>query len=440
MAGPEETSEIQLQITSDGRQLVSEGYQGTEAWDLSSGRPLWVRPAPGRCEQIAIATAIDSVLCATDDSRVQAFDLATGGVTTNRFDYQLGIVSGINVSGDGDLLVEVGGPSLGLWRLDGSGPITKRILHGTGVVPQEFVTPNELLVGDVNPATGGAINPRLVDARTGAVIDSLRGVALATTTPVSGRLLALLPDGSTGLYDLATHQLVRSTRSRAPFVPDNTAKSDHALYASHGGEMRAINLRTGALLPMLVREKAPIFGIDVDPTGAHLLTGEDGSALQPRTSTGLRSGEPIPGTVAAVGTQLTVVASEAGTMTVLNSATYAPQGPPIPPITGLVDQLVIAHDQVRMLVVGRDGSIRIADLSSRQYIGDALNFGSATVGPVAFRADGDSLAFASANGIVVWTIDPTTMLRAACRVASRDITAEEWRTYFADLGPYRHAC
>jgi serine/threonine protein kinase/WD40 repeat protein len=440
LGGPRETSEVQLRLTDDGRMLVGTGYEGTDEWNLTTGATAWSRPAPGNCNQIAVATVISSVLCARADGRVQAFDLLTGSVTQNHFDYQLGLVSGINVSDDGNVLVEVGGPALGVWRLDGAGPITTRLLGRRGLVAQEFVSATTLLVGPINPATGGVMHPRLIDATTGVVLDRLPNVVLATATPTAGRLLALFADGQAGFYDLVAHRRIPGTHVDVPFVPGNTAKSDIALIASNGGDLQGVDLRNGALMAPFVHQSSSIGGIRVDRAGGHLLTLEDGGKLQPRRPDGRTNGTAIPGSNAAVGLHTLVVSTDDGRISVLDPTTFRPDGRPIPSIIGSVDQLVLSRDERRLLVVGTDGTIRIADMGTHEFIGDPISFGDAPLSPVIFSADRRLLAYGASDGIDVWHLDPAVMVRAACQVASRNLTPLEWHTYVAGLGPYERVC
>ena len=51
------------------------------------------------------------------------------------------------------------------------------------------------------------------------------------------------------------------------------------------------------------------------------------------------------------------------------------------------------------------------------------------------RPDGKALAVTGAKGVLVWNLDPSALARAACQLAGRELTAVEWRTYAAALGP-----
>jgi hypothetical protein len=39
-----------------------------------------------------------------------------------------------------------------------------------------------------------------------------------------------------------------------------------------------------------------------------------------------------------------------------------------------------------------------------------------------------------------WDLDPTHWVTAACRMAGRNLTEEEWSIYISDLAPYHETC
>ena len=44
------------------------------------------------------------------------------------------------------------------------------------------------------------------------------------------------------------------------------------------------------------------------------------------------------------------------------------------------------------------------------------------------------------HGVVVWDLDPAHQFDAVCRLAGRDLTENEWRTYLGDLGARESTC
>ncbi len=52
------------------------------------------------------------------------------------------------------------------------------------------------------------------------------------------------------------------------------------------------------------------------------------------------------------------------------------------------------------------------------------------------RADGMHVAGATGDGIVTWDLDPAHWETAACELAGRNLTREEWDRHLGDLAQY----
>ena len=56
------------------------------------------------------------------------------------------------------------------------------------------------------------------------------------------------------------------------------------------------------------------------------------------------------------------------------------------------------------------------------------------------RPDGLEIALSMPEGVVVWDIDPGHQFEFACRIAGRDLSESEWRTYLDALGEPQSTC
>jgi hypothetical protein len=84
---------------------------------------------------------------------------------------------------------------------------------------------------------------------------------------------------------------------------------------------------------------------------------------------------------------------------------------------------------------------RIYDLTTRTQLGDAIPDVDGTIGWFAIRPDGKELALPYADqGVALWDLDPDHWSDAACMVAGRNLTPEEWTQYIGDLAPYHETC
>jgi hypothetical protein len=82
------------------------------------------------------------------------------------------------------------------------------------------------------------------------------------------------------------------------------------------------------------------------------------------------------------------------------------------------------------------------DIATATAIGDAITIPDDEVNVIALRPDGLELAVggSATRGMQIWDLDPDHWLDAACRLAGRDLTREEWDTNIGDLLGYRSTC
>ena len=60
----------------------------------------------------------------------------------------------------------------------------------------------------------------------------------------------------------------------------------------------------------------------------------------------------------------------------------------------------------------------------------------------ALHPDGEELAIGGGvdRPFLVWDLDPAHWLTAACELAGRNLTQDEWATYIGDLAEYHPTC
>jgi hypothetical protein len=58
----------------------------------------------------------------------------------------------------------------------------------------------------------------------------------------------------------------------------------------------------------------------------------------------------------------------------------------------------------------------------------------------ALRHDSKRLAVSADAGFAIWNLDPSDWHRAACQLAGRDLTRDEWDAHIGDLAPYHATC
>jgi hypothetical protein len=200
--------------------------------------------------------------------------------------------------------------------------------------------------------------------------------------------------------------------------------------------------------------KFEIISFALDTRGLLLAVSLDGGTefqiQRHDASTGEIVGEPAIGYRGFSSTPGGIVfATSDGRLLNVDPATLKPIGFPFGQIDP--DEWVLLDDQGRRLAVG-GGTIEpgeggrnwlaLYDVESRAQLGTQIDVGDLDVPApgLAFRSDGLELAVDTERGIVVWDLDPTHWVDAACDVAGRNLTQAEWDQYIGDLAPYRATC
>lgn len=135
IAAPAYHSNVHLHVGTDGV-LVAAGQDGLVGIDASSGTRIWTADLRGTnpepCPWFASAEATERVYCGTHYGEIEERDRTTGQRTGVVLDTQLGSVGDLVLTGEGSELVAFGSqrPAISRWRLDGSGPVTRRIADG----------------------------------------------------------------------------------------------------------------------------------------------------------------------------------------------------------------------------------------------------------------------------------------------------------------------
>jgi DNA-binding SARP family transcriptional activator/WD40 repeat protein len=437
-----------LAVSRNGQTLVGNSEYGTLAvWDLPARELRWSR-GDTDCQSIAIAPAAEtSVYCGDQAGSVLAYDLTSGEPAGRRFPTQQGLVFAMAVTPDESRLVfsSVEKPLLGVRRVDGGGPIQRNIAPGTN--PTAYSSDGRRLL--VHEVAGGV---SLWDPATGTMVDPLDDLVDATSFIGPDRLASGFPDGSTGVYDFHTHRQVMRIEPRQS--PPRGAALDpahgRALVWYEDGEhffVDATGKRTGPEMPVKPFTNRGAF--TADGRFVALANQNEGLSLYD-TTTGARVAGPIYDAIrgVAIGNDdLLVASSRQGELLFLDARTLKAKGPSMPAGPGAVAAEIEFSAHGSLLRASGPRETLLVDVAARTVLGDPIASAGPTapggqwaLGLAALRPDGKELAVANATGTTLWDLDPEHWVKAACQVASRDLTRDEWTRYIGDLAPYRKTC
>ena len=95
-----------------------------------------------------------------------------------------------------------------------------------------------------------------------------------------------------------------------------------------------------------------------------------------------------------------------------------------------------------LATIDDDGRVMLFDVATMTELSDAIEIDDEGASAMALRPDGLELAVGSsrATGIQVWNLDPEHWIDAACRLAGRNLTEEEWSSAIGGLAPHQTTC
>ena len=102
----------------------------------------------------------------------------------------------------------------------------------------------------------------------------------------------------------------------------------------------------------------------------------------------------------------------------------------------------------RIAVVTGDRTVSVYDTSTSIRYGDPIPVpldATNVFNVPQLSADGTTLAIRSGYDqriltTELWSLDPERWIEAACALAGRNLTPDEWDTNIGDLEPHRHTC
>jgi hypothetical protein len=124
-----------------------------------------------------------------------------------------------------------------------------------------------------------------------------------------------------------------------------------------------------------------------------------------------------------------------------DAASFAPAGTSVPVSSGLLASLSWSPDASLLVVQDIDADNHLVDVRQRRRIGDPFS-GAAPMafGIGSFAPDGHTMVLPGPQGTTTWDLVVDRWSAPACRLAGRELTDLEWRTYFSTSGSDRPAC
>ena len=112
---------------------------------------------------------------------------------------------------------------------------------------------------------------------------------------------------------------------------------------------------------------------------------------------------------------------------------------------GFITQVEGTADGTLIATNGGDHNVILYDVASGVRIGTPITIADDESNRIALSLDGRWLcvggeAADGSHATKIWDLDPEHWATAACRVAGRNLTREEWASNIGTLAPYRATC
>ena len=467
MAVPASSAHVAMDVAESGV-VVASGDRRLIAIDPDRGQVLWstdiTRTFLEVCTWLAISDAMQRVYCGSTFGRISVFDLTDGAALP---DEGLGPVNGqvgtIDLTDDGTALTTISAsqPVISRWSVDGGGIGHRLIAPGRMVVgpysfedsailtaPQVAWTgPEQILDGAAVVDTGSgevtfrydepvsgmgwlrghrafARSPaaevfRVIDAETGEQVGKpIWGVFRYWPSPDGAKLVAVMADGRLQDADPLTGQLEGESwgvLGRPTWV--SIAPDGDRIAVTHWSDGKASDLldgtgstQEGTWLAFVSADDHRLLDDPPATIEAHVLL--DGGDLIALEGNRMRRYEIDP--LARIGT--------------------------VPGAAGTLGSPSQSGDGGDLLVMADDGTALFYDAPTGVRIGEPFHADPETLAPAVLRPDGLELALSMPDGVMIWDIDPEHQFEDACRIAGRDLTENEWRTYLGALGARQSTC
>ncbi|MFF1634095.1 BTAD domain-containing putative transcriptional regulator [Leifsonia sp. NPDC058248] len=431
-----------MDVIADGQGgIVSTGWDGTVRVLLATGETLWRRfPDPTRnCYSLHLATDT-SVACGSYEG-VALVDLATGETRSAQAALQLNEFPTFETIDDGSLLVAVSEPPTWMrWRIDGGGTGSDIVAKGRELVdgPEKGGS----LV--VTQPVGGGGRMQLWDLERDAPVGEEEDLIVPLGSGVVAKYAHYDSENQSGEPRLERQSTGEKISLRIPGLPKSfnvlPGGWDPPAFAWWPDGIVAFDPSTGKPLgPVMTVPDVRFSVLSASETPDSALAVVTWSADPPHSETGVfdistgkllvRGLYDLDSSQALDGDQLIGVAPDYARRYDIHT---------LKPISALAraigggQAMSVSSDGRTLLNVGFNNALTLYDLTADIALATPLDSDAPAVRLRGgyLTADGKTLLEALPDGIRVWDLRLAEQASQACALAGRELTEEEWSTYF----------
>ena len=448
-----EATNVSMTVLSDSR-VVTTGDRRIASVDLARAHVDWshafATDEDEPCPWLTTSVALGTLYCGDLHGRIEERSLTTGLPTGAHYDPRLGHVGPIAVTSDGNEIVAAGrgSPTITRWMLDGSGAASRIIAPGWTLVEGYSVDDSQIVVGRRTDGADPESSPTEI-----AVMDTASGQVRARL-PIPSRavvwvgrdiLFGQIGDPQRGFLDLGTGTKRSGGAMPSDLLSTFLDSSGTRVFAVRAnGEIWTIDPASGTRIEPTIHTDGQVWSVsssaddsEVFVTAFRRTKGNTywTSVFDGRTGEELRTGlEDVPWTT--LSAQGDIISTRENRI-VRHSGSSFSLLDTLPAVPGELKAVSVSADGGTLIAFSPEDTIAIYDLAAGIPIGAPFAVES-DLGVL--RADGEELAVDARGGVAVWDLRPATHQAAACRMAGRDLTRDEWAAHLGELGEYRSTC
>ncbi|HEY4611206.1 MAG TPA: hypothetical protein VIH06_18460, partial [Ilumatobacteraceae bacterium] len=452
-----------LQFSDDGRFLVGEGVVERSGdspgsmtrVDLKTGVVAWTMGPEEfgffSCAAFAFSVPQNRLLCADTNGVIRGRSLTTGGLDGTTVEHQRGQLQTIQVYlfGGHEYVASFGrqAASIGRWRVDGTGPIARDTAEGNDIVVYSPDGRRLLLVG---PSDDDLTHPKFsiwddeADGNIRALPADLAGAAwlgddtIGAVTNAGRASVIDVPSGSSrdlGFDVAANWNTIDALGNGRIAFGYGDGHADVFNFHKGTGPLRIQEVRDGHDVNLPVNQIAASpdgSRIYLSGRGLYVFDGADGRELDVTTTANIER-------IAVAGNGPIATGNVDGTITLLDPNDLTVVGT-LPGARTWLESVDYSADGRFLLAKAADHTMALYDVATRQRMGDAIPIGNANNADL--RPDAAEIAVGNPDNrrITLWSLDATTLTRAACAIAGRNLTSSEWHAYVGELADYHPTC
>lgn len=395
-------------ISPDGRYIAFGSDGKIRLWDSVTGKQIGNPFIEHSLPILSIAFSPDgSRIVSGSYQEIRLWDANTGQQIDEPLTGHNASVNSVAFSPNGSRIVSGSNDNtIRLWDTDTMQQVGEPLLgHSSWVISVAFSSDGSRIV------SGSFQEIRLWDAKTGSQIgEPLIGhsgwAASVAFSPDGSRIISGSNDWTIRLWDANIGQQIgEPIKGHSGPVNSVAFSLDglHIISASHDGTIRFWDTNTGQQIGEPLRGHSEyVNSVAFSPEGSRIVSGGSDQTIRLwDTDSGQQIGEPLRGHSGAV-----------------YSVAFSPDG---------------------SRIVSRSNDTRLWDTVSGQQIGKPI-IGYSGITSVAFNPNGKSIAIGDDDGFIrLWDADIESWKNKACQRAGRNLTLQEWRTYFGNE-PYEVTC